>query len=111
MCDPVQGELNSPGGAKFERLGCGRCRNPKRVASTGVHSGARLVEARRELIETLGRRWIRRVIVGSAKRVRGGREKSWSRLSRDGPGGVNPRGGAGDRRLKHPSITRHFRKV
>jgi hypothetical protein len=64
-------------------------------------------EAKRRLIDTLWRGWLWRFAAASAKRVRGGRGKPWSRLSPVDPGRVKPKGGTGGRWLKNLSVTRH----
>jgi len=53
MHDPAGGELNSPGTGGLEWSGTGRCKNPIRVASAGLHSGVVRVGAVRRLIDTL----------------------------------------------------------
>jgi hypothetical protein len=57
--------------------------------------------ARREPIDTLWRRWSGRFVVRVAKRVRGGRAKSWPRLPRADPGRGKPMGASSGRGAKH----------
>jgi hypothetical protein len=54
----------------------------------------RMDGAERRLIETLGRRRVRRLAVGFEKRVRGGRAKSGPRPSPENPKRAKPEGGA-----------------
>jgi len=56
-------------------------------------------EAGRRLIDTLGRRRVWRVIVKSAKRVRGARVKVRARPSMASPGRLKPKGASSGRRI------------
>jgi len=60
-------------------------------------------EAGRRLIDTLRRRWARRVIVGPAKRARGVRVKARARPLVASPGRLKPKGASSRRWTNPPS--------
>jgi hypothetical protein len=112
MCGPVRGEADSPVGGTLECAGLCRCENPIRVTPCGRRASARRSDGdRRRPIDTLGRRLRWRAIAGAAKRVRGGREKSWPRSSREYPRRAKPKGGSSVWRANPSLGARDFRKA
>jgi hypothetical protein len=73
-------------------------------------SASQTGEAGRRLIETLGRRWIRRAVAVSAKRVRGVRVKVRARSSAASPGRHKPKGASSGWRTNHSPAGRDSRK-
>jgi hypothetical protein len=70
------------------------------LCPTGGAKAHQAEKAERKPSDTLGHRPVRRLVVESAKCVRGGRVKPLLRFPPENPRRVNPKGGAGIRQVK-----------